>query len=217
MAAARTPKLLYGDKAKGEYEDLCQRFCNALDGVAQNLAAHDDAELISPRHVTDAHTALAKTGIQRGRWDEAPETEQSFGAFLVGLSFSGPGICSTIMPKAAADVVALVAFYGFLLVGATFFFHGMYRKKMPTTVASWSTFGVKIFAGAVLLLAVVYGAVSVYQRYTVGGCCGGTGTPSVQPAPQAPRAPSFIEPFDGPDPFSAPAPPAPKAPVPLVP
>ncbi len=160
----------------------------------------EQAETISPRHVTDANSAITRAGVDKAPFYQRPETYQSFGAFLFGLACAGPDVCSTVLPDTISKPISVILFYTFLILGMSSFFFGVYQSRplrgeySKVIMASVATLMV-----VVLSIAMLYAVSSFYQRLTKTGCCG-EASPSA--APPAPLAPGF-------DPNETPAPPAP--------
>lgn len=95
--------------------ETSEAFKDSLKGIAESFANHERVDSVSKKHVDDSFFALARVGLQRPKWWQRSDTWTAFGAFLVGVSFSMPDLCSVAVKEGPYRDVCSVVFLMVLL------------------------------------------------------------------------------------------------------
>ena len=92
--------------------ETAEGFKDSLKGVAESFATHERVDSVSKKLVDDSFFAVARVGLLRPEWYHRSDTWTALGAFLVGISFSMPDLCSVAVEagpyRDACSVVLLV-------------------------------------------------------------------------------------------------------------
>lgn len=130
--AIRWPK-----DAKDHAKELADAFAGNLRTVSEAFASHDRVDSISKKHVDESHAALAAAGLNSKVWWKRSDTWTAVGAFLVGVSFSIPDLCSAFLGamNAADGVKNAASVTGFVILavsGIAIIAWAKYQSSLPT-------------------------------------------------------------------------------------
>ena len=64
--------------------------------IAEGLARHDRVDSVSVKHVDEAHTVLAKSGLSRTPWYCRTELQVGLGTALIAIALAAPTIVTMI-------------------------------------------------------------------------------------------------------------------------
>lgn len=114
--------------------ELANDFKSGLRTVAESFAQHEGAEAVLVRHVDEAHSALARLGLNRKRWFRRPEFATAGGGLLVGLAFACPDIVTVFVPSESSlrTGLTVAAFSVAFCVGLFLFCFGWYKGTVPS-------------------------------------------------------------------------------------
>jgi hypothetical protein len=122
-----------------------EQFDTILGSVAHAFAHHANADFVSVSHVDDAYAAISKCQLARTPWYKASEFFASFGALLVGVSFSLVNLLARILPAEGAWPVWLqVSIWASLFIfGSLIWLVGWLKRgalpKRPVKRTRWKT------------------------------------------------------------------------------
>jgi hypothetical protein len=112
--------------------DTSEGFKDSLKGVAESFANHERVDSVSKKHVDDSFFALARVGLQRPKWYHRSDTWTALGAFLVGISFSMPDVCSVTFEEGPyRDTCSVVLLVALLAIGSCLVVLGKASGSIP--------------------------------------------------------------------------------------
>lgn len=140
------------DSPKSRAKELEDEFKDNLRTIAERLTSHERLKRIDVRHVNDAHSALAQSGLSRRRFLERPETMMSIGAFFFGFAWACPDVLTLFFPPDMATPISQGTLAGCIVLGIACFLLGWTSSKLPPPPTDSFRVTVKRTAVVVLLI-----------------------------------------------------------------
>lgn len=129
-------KVTWGRSVSTYTNRVVDDFKDDLKSVATAMANHDQVDTVSEKHVDEAFSALARSGMNCKPFYLRADFWTGIGGLLVGISFSIPDVVNAVADgmqmqelKNASLSLMLVVF----AIGAMLFFWSLYSSSVPRT------------------------------------------------------------------------------------